>query len=95
MFHFALYGLKLTENDISYLDNNLNESSVYKLLCLDYLHFFLPLENSANNISPKLHFNVLSTNTNYKKCTSPRYVFFKLNKLLINFVGFNCIMFLE
>ncbi|VVC29694.1 Sphingomyelin phosphodiesterase 4, partial [Cinara cedri] len=71
MFHFALYGLKLTENDVSYLDDIKQESSVYKLLCLNYLQYFLPLENSASKILPKLPFNVLSTNTNQKQFTSP------------------------
>lgn len=69
MFHFALYGLKLTSDDIS--SSNLDEpQSVYKLLCLEYLQFFLPLDHSAAMILPQLQFNVLSTMS--KPCTSTR-----------------------
>lgn len=54
------------------LNSNINESSVYKLLCLDYLNFFLPLENSASMILPQLNFSVISTISIQKPRTSSR-----------------------
>lgn len=76
MFHFVLYGLKLTSDDISNANINPSEQSVYRLLCLDYLNYFLPLDNSASMVLPQLSFNVLSTITipNQKQCIIPRYV---------------------
>lgn len=76
MFHFVLYGLKLTSDDFSNVNIDPNEQSVYRLLCLDYLNYFLPLDNSASMVLPQLPFNVLSTLTipNQKQYTSPRYV---------------------
>lgn len=72
MFHFVIYGLKLTSDEISngYVDSN--RVSVYKLLCLDYLKFFLPLDNSASLILPQIQFNVLSPIP--KQNTTTRYV---------------------
>jgi len=74
MFHFVIYGLKMTSDDI-YNDNvDSNEQSVYKLLCLEYFKFFLPLDSSASMILPQLQFNVLSPIPNKKQCTNTRYV---------------------
>lgn len=76
MFNFVLYGLKLTSDDILNVNIDPNEQSIYRLLCLEYLNYFLPLDNSASMVLPQLSFNVLSTLTipNQKQCTSPRYV---------------------
>jgi len=74
MFHFVIYGLKLTSDDISNGNNDSNQLSVYKLLCLDYLKFFLPLDNSASMILPQIQFNVLSPIPNQKQNTTTRYV---------------------
>lgn len=81
MFHFAIYGLKLTLDDISTGNIGSNEQSVYKLLCLEYLKFFLPLDNSASMILPQLQFNVLSPIPNQKQYTNKKY-----NKKLINYL---------
>ncbi|XP_001945260.2 sphingomyelin phosphodiesterase 4 [Acyrthosiphon pisum] len=70
MFHFAIYGLKLTSDDISNGNYDSNQLSVYKLLCLEYLKFFLPLDNSASMILPQIQFNVLSPIPNQKQNTS-------------------------
>jgi len=74
MFHFAIYGLKLTSDDISNSNYDSNQVSVYKLLCLEYLKYFLPLDNSASMILPQIQFNVLSPIPNLKQNTSTRYV---------------------
>jgi len=74
MFHFAIYGLKLTSDDISNGNYDSNQLSVYKLLCLEYLKFFLPLDNSASMILPQIQFNVLSPIPNQKQNISARYV---------------------
>lgn len=74
MFHFAVYGLKLTSDDITSSDFNNDEQSVYKLLCIDYLNFFLPLDNSASMILPQMQLNVVSTIQDQKQYTSPRLV---------------------
>jgi len=74
MFHFAIYGLKLTSDEIFNDNYDANEQSVYKLLCLEYLKFFLPLDNSASMILPQIQFNVLSPIPNQSQNTSTRYV---------------------
>lgn len=71
MFHFVLFGLKLTSNDILDFNNHSNEQSVYKLLFINYLKHFLPLDNSASLILPQLQLKVLSTFSNQKQLTSP------------------------
>ncbi|XP_026817917.1 sphingomyelin phosphodiesterase 4-like [Rhopalosiphum maidis] len=70
MFNFAIYGLKLTFDDIYNENNDSNEQSVYKLLCIEYLKFFLPLDNSASMILPQIQFNVLSPISNQKQNTT-------------------------
>lgn len=70
MFHFAIYGLKLTSDEIFNDNYDANEQSVYKLLCLEYLKFFLPLDNSASMILPQIQFNVLSPIPNQNQNTS-------------------------
>lgn len=74
MFHFAIYALKLTSDEIFNDNYDANEQSVYKLLCLEYLKFFLPLDNSASMILPQIQFNVLSPIPNQNQSTSTRYV---------------------
>ncbi|XP_025191971.1 sphingomyelin phosphodiesterase 4 [Melanaphis sacchari] len=88
MFHFAIYGLKLTSDDIYNENNNSNEQSVYKLLCLEYLKFFLPLDNSASMILPQIQFNVLSPIPNQKKNTNTS----KLLNFIKKDVAFNDIL---
>lgn len=73
MFHFALFGLKLTSDDTDFT-SGLNEQSVYKLLCMDYLNFFLPLNNSASMILPQLQFKILSTIPGQKQYANPWYL---------------------
>lgn len=72
MFHIAIYGLKLTSDYTTSSDFDNGERSVYKLLCIDYLQYFLPLENSASMILPQLQLNVVSTIQNQKQSASPR-----------------------
>lgn len=71
MFHFVLFGLKLTSNDIISVNDKNNEQSVYVMLCLEYFNSFFP---SFSTVLPELQFNVLSTISNTTQCTSPRYV---------------------
>jgi len=72
MFHFSIYGLKLTSDDISSGNYDSNQLSVYKLLCLEYLKFFLPLDNSASMILPQIQINVLSPIPNQKQNISTK-----------------------
>lgn len=74
MFNFALYGLKLTSDDNSNFITDPSKTSVYRLLCLDYLKYFLPLDSSAFMVMPLLQLNVLSTIENQKQYTSTRYL---------------------
>lgn len=85
MFNFGLYGLKLAADDILDFGVQSSEQPVYRLLCIDYLKFFLPLDNSASMILPQLQFNVLSSIPNQKLCTNPRYVVTSLYLCLFNF----------
>lgn len=59
-------------NSDNVLNLNMNESSVYRLLCLDYLNFFLPLKNSASMILPQLHFSTISPISIQKPCINSR-----------------------
>lgn len=70
MFHFVLYGLKLSSDDIININDNPNEQSVYVLLCLEYFRSFL----SSTFTIPQLQFNVLSTISNQKQYRSARSV---------------------
>lgn len=74
MFHFVLFGLKLTSNDILDFNNHSNEQSVYRLLFINYIKYFLPLDNAASLILPQLQLKVLSTFSNQKQFTSPSWV---------------------
>jgi len=72
MFHFILYGLKLTSDDILTVNDNPSEQSVYVLLCLDYMNSFLP--STSSNVLPELQFNIISKISSQKQCESPRSV---------------------
>lgn len=74
MLNFALYGLKLATDDFSNYNADSNDPSVYKSLCLDYLGYFLPLQNSASMILPQLKCNVLSLTPNQKPYSRTRFV---------------------
>ncbi|KAL4136038.1 hypothetical protein QTP88_007609 [Uroleucon formosanum] len=89
MFHFATYGLKLTSDEISNGNYDSNQLSVYKLLCLEYLKFFLPLDNSASMILPQIQFNVLSPIPNQKQNTCKLLNFIKKDVASNDLLGDN------
>lgn len=66
-----MFGLKLTSEEIV-STSSLNEQSVYTLLSVDYLNFFLPLNSSASMILPPLELKILSTVPGQKQYVSPR-----------------------
>lgn len=71
MFHFALYGLKLSTDDNMNVDPN--QQSVYRCLSEEYLNHFLPLDSPASMVPPQLQFSVLSTVSSQKQqCATSR-----------------------
>ncbi|XP_050527603.1 sphingomyelin phosphodiesterase 4 [Daktulosphaira vitifoliae] len=84
MFHFTVYGLKLISLDSINNVIDSNEQSLYRYLCLEYLNFFLPLENSAAMVPPQLQYNVLSSMQSQKPFSSPGKTFSFIRKDVTN-----------
>lgn len=63
----------MTSDDITNLNIDPNQQSVYRCLCLDYLNYFLPFDNPASMIPPQFPFKVLSSIPNQKQSSTSRY----------------------